>query len=177
MLWNETHEVMFDITCQSRGGNSPSPLWGEGVLSSPSGEERRVPPPSGRDRGGAPRVLDPALGKPGPTRGRCRVVAVQATRVPSAREWAATCARGRWALAHRSPVNVCGHVRKRDACSLVCRWSGTGHVWRRVGPPHTPPGGHPPFQGWCKPGDKHTITNVFVSLGLPKPRGRQSYPG
>ena len=158
------------------GGNSPSPFGGKG--SSPLLRERREGSfPLWERRGGVPRVVDPALGKPGPTRGRCRVVAVLATRMPWTCEWAATCARGRWALAHRSLVNVCGHARKRDTCSLFCRWSGTRHVWRRVGPPHTPFGGHPPFQGWCKPGDKHTNTNVLVSLGLPKPRGRQSYPG
>ena len=48
-----------------RGGNSPSPLRGEGVLSSLSREERRGFSKKGKARGSAPRVGGLAVGKPG----------------------------------------------------------------------------------------------------------------
>ena len=58
------------------------------------------------------------------------------------------------------------------------RWSGL-HACVGEGRAPTRPlrGASTLSKEWCKPGGKHTNANVLASLGLPKPRGRQSYPG
>ena len=147
-----------------------------GVLSSPS--ERREGGSSPREEPVAARHVWLAWpwASQASARERCRVLAAM-TRMLQRASRQRDVRGGAVGLRTQESDDVCDHVRKRGTCSLVCRWSGTGRVWRRVGPPHTLFGGHPPFRGWCKPGGKHTNTNVLVSLGLPKPRGRQSYPG
>ena len=71
----------------------------------------------------------------------------------------------RWTFANVTPAALSAGGQAPDAC---------GGGWGL----HTPPsGGFHPLRGWCKPGSKHTNLNVLASLGLPKPRGRQSYPG
>ena len=73
------------------------------ILFFPSGEEGRGPFPSGRDRGGAPRVVDLALGKSNHYTWALSGPRSQDLRA-SACELAARCARGRWALAQRNLV-------------------------------------------------------------------------
>ena len=111
----ETHEYMFPPLCE--GGMHPPPS-GEEVLFSPFGK-------GGREQGASPLGERPVeayhtrLAWPwasqATARGRLRVPAVLATRVPWACEWAVGCAGGR-----RAPAHIVVHDRVSFRMRALC---------------------------------------------------------